>query len=354
VLDFRGKQRLYGFSGLGHRPTAALVALTVVVLLGVGAAVRPGRLSALLAEPPTSEDARGERIDTRLHKKEPLGVFVSPLGGGAADGHATNETSEFPSAERQVYFRGVRPDYLSVVRDDTVLVSKENDAWFHLFDVLDHASERDLQAASEGELAYVQLYNQPRAYRGKLVSLSGRLRSAEHLSSSKNSYGVESYYKLAIEVGSGGNPPVVIAYVLELPDGIENRKSHDGSLSESIRLTGFFFKRLAYKAQDTIRLAPLMAAKTVEWTPEPAAPTTADQNPITAVARSTLVAIVLLGLVWFAIRRSVARVGSKGQGRGFVIRSRSAERSSLTPDEFLRSLAGVPVEGQESSHSKAD
>jgi hypothetical protein len=200
----------------------------------------------------------------------------------------------------------------------------------------------------------VQLYNQPRAYRGRLVSFSGRLRSAERLSATKNAYGVDRYYKLAIEVGAGTNPPVVIVYSLELPDGLEQRRSPHGAFSEPIRLTGFFFKRLAYKAQDTIRLAPLLAAKTVDWIPAPAAPQAVASNPVGEIARNTLVALVLLGLVWFAIRKSAARTSSRVSRRGFVIPAKKAERSPLSPDDFLSSLANDSIDDRSSLRSKVD
>ena len=68
------------------------------------------------------------------------------------------------------YFPGVKPEYLQAVRDDTVFRGSEHKAWFHLLDVLSRAEAQALRA-STGEVSFVQLHEQPAAYRGELVTV---------------------------------------------------------------------------------------------------------------------------------------------------------------------------------------
>jgi hypothetical protein len=272
----------------------------------------------------------------------------------ASESDPTNELRQ-TVAESEADFPGVRRDYLSLVRDDTVLQPRESDAWYHLFDLLTRTDKSKLQKNSIGQVTHVQLYNQPSAYRGWLVTISGRLRGAERLEATQNAFGVKEYFKLWIEMGNGANPPIAIAYVLELPEGLAT----GADMSEQVDLTGFHFKRLAYKAQDDIRLAPLIAAKTLDWTPQSMdAPTSEEQaEPKGArgeIIRSTIIAIVLLGIVWFAIRRTVIKRTGTTSRRGFVYGSSGAPKSTGDPATFLSELAERPIEQSTPGRSQVD
>jgi len=271
-------------------------------------------------------------VDTRLAGSgEAADVFRSPP---AEDPIAQDQFD----APHEHLFPGVRADYLGLVRDDTVLPSKENDAWFHLFELLSAKTDNELRRASEGKVEHVQLYNQPRAYRGHLVTVSGRLRSAQYLEATANSYGVAGYYKLAIETGRSSNPPIVIGYVLDLPKALRAQNNEQRDLSEQVRLTGFFFKRLAYKAQDTIRLAPLLVGKSLDWTPPPA-PAQPQSEAGSEIVSGVIVGLVLLGLVALAIRRSAVRSSKAGTSQRFVMGSAKSTTSTADPTDFLKDLA---------------
>jgi len=346
VLDFRSKARASCAAGRRRQwPVLGLVLLSITLLVLASQGANPALWRGLFAnqDPAQAQDdgsSGAAALDTRLAPGEAVGVFRSPR-----DISATQEDG----AAKDQLFPGVRGDYLSVVRDDTVLLSKENDAWFHLFDVLSGATADELRKASEGELTHVQLYNQPRAYRGHLVDIAGRLRGIQHLEATKNSYGVSGYYKLWIEMGSGSNPPIVIAYVLDPPGELRGLENTAEKISDPVQLTGFFFKRLAYKAQDTIRLAPLLVAKTVQV--QPTAPPAAEpeNNAGREIVRSTIVALVLLGILWFAIRRSAARSLHSGGSRGFVVGGAKTTTAATDPSEFLEHLSRKPIEEVSSS-----
>jgi hypothetical protein len=158
----------------------------------------------------------------------------------------------------------VRTDYLRTVRDDTVFRQIESDAWFHLFHLLNKADPAAIEKASIGKVSFRQLYQQPKEYRGRVVTLQGTVRGVSKKDAPKNTYGIHKYYQLAIEP-DGEKDQLVIAYCLNLPKGFPV----GDQLYERVSLDGFFFKRWAYAAHDTVRTAPLVVAKTVDWKPAP-------------------------------------------------------------------------------------
>jgi hypothetical protein len=211
-------------------------------------------------------------IDTRLKLEESEGV---------AGGFMAPAPKALPPGE---YFPGVDPDLLAEIRDDTVFRGAEHEAFFHLMNVLHETEARQLAAASRGPTAFVQLYEQPDHYRGKLVTVRGTLLRAFLLPAPKNDYGIEEYYQTWIRPHDNRANPMVI-YVLKIPAGFPTGMN----LSEEIECTGFFYKRWAYKAADSIRTAPLLLASTVEWN----RPVVKPDEP---VSPGSVMTIVLAGL----------------------------------------------------------
>lgn len=203
----------------------------------------------------SSDDGKKENfaVDTRipsrsLEREEP-GTFLSPL-------------SEEPKAEPASpsrFFRGVMPSYLQSVRDDCPFRATEKDAWFNLLDVLQKTDLATLKNASTGRVTFVQLYRQSEEYRGELVTVRGTLRWAHRVTAPKNDCGIQNYYQTWITPDD--NPDNVEAiYCLQLPPGFPTGKN----LSESVEVTGFYYKRWVYRATDTLRTTPVILAQTVE------------------------------------------------------------------------------------------
>jgi hypothetical protein len=65
---------------------------------------------------------------------------------------------------------------------------------------------------------------------------------------------------------------------------------------ETVSVTGYFFKRWAYRAQDSTRLAPLILAKTLRWEPEPLA-----EQPASGSATNLQVWLLVLGTLLFGV-----------------------------------------------------
>ncbi len=234
-------------------------------------------------------DAADRPADPRREEEAPEqdlpGSFRSPL----AEEPASNATTE--SFE-------VGPVDLEAVRDDTPFRSAEQDAWFGLFKKLQATPSEALRTASIGRVTYVQLAQQPSAYRGQLVSLAGTVRRAQRVEAPKNDQGIDCYYQLWLQPQDRPTDPIVV-YSLYLPEGFPTGTS----VSADVRLSGYFFKRWAYMAQDRLRSAPTVLSKSVDWIQRPVAgPVRQAADPSIWVILGISAAIAALAVVYIRLR----------------------------------------------------
>jgi hypothetical protein len=158
--------------------------------------------------------------------------------------------------------------FLDEIQDNTVFRPDEKDAWFRLFEQLQSRDVDSLQAASTGHVGFLQLYRQPDAYRGRLVTVDGTIRLGYYRSAPGNFYGIDGYYIFWLKP-TGSNSPIVV-YSLDVPPGFPDvvrmeRGGDKPELDEQVQFTGYFFKRWAYRAEDGTRLAPLLLARSPRW-----------------------------------------------------------------------------------------
>jgi hypothetical protein len=235
---------------------------------------------------------------TRIPETDPQSVPTIQDGLQAAAGPSD---SQHPRANLPTTLDAAA---LAAVRDDTVFRSAENDAWFRLCERLQRTAEPDLKAASLGKVGFAPLYRQPQEYRGKLVTVSGTVRLGYYRSAPENRYGIAGYYTLWLRP-TGGNSPIAV-YALELPSGFPDVQNLEARgqrplLAEEVEVTGYFFKRWAYRAQDGVRLAPLIVAKIPRWQPAPAASPPASRTVWSTSAFVACVAATLLFAVLFTL-----------------------------------------------------
>ncbi|MFT7643371.1 MAG: hypothetical protein ACI9G1_005136, partial [Pirellulaceae bacterium] len=157
---------------------------------------------------------------------------------------------------------------LNRVRDNTIWRASESYAWFRLLDRLRTADNEDLRAQSE-VTGFLPLYRQSKQYRGKLVTVRGQARMVYRVDAEENIYGLNHYYIIWLKPANGPNKPLVV-YSLSLPDGfpLVANKEDSGAmteLKENVEITGYFFKKWAYRAKDGINTAPLLVAKEPVW-----------------------------------------------------------------------------------------
>lgn len=240
---------------LGRREQRRLLMLVLalgLVVFAMQEAAKPERWHWLWqGQPPSTPLPANEApIDTRLSVDRPE-LDDDEILVTQPDTSADTTDAKYPP--------GVDAELLATVRDDTIFRGSEHEAWFHLFELLSSRDESQLAAESLGPLTFAQLFRQPDAYRGRLVTVSGRLRRAVWQTAPTNERGIEGYYQTWLQPDDNPADPMVI-YCLKLPPGIPTGES----ISAEVTATGFFFKRWAYEAPGALRVAPVLLARTVQ------------------------------------------------------------------------------------------
>jgi hypothetical protein len=250
MLDFRTRTPRNYFSRRERRRL-------LLWLGGIGLAVIACNLVAgarhMERMPLASEPAQ---VDTRFQ-------------GSPADknqpGVVSIERQKAPAAENEDIPTHVKADLLAEVRDDTPWIrSAEVDAWLNLWSALKHANPRELARASLGDVGFVDLFQQPQAYRGKLVHFRGVARQATYVDAAENAAGIKGYHRLVLQPFSGPAEPVFL-YVLDLPADFPT----GDRIHEDVHADAFLFKRMVYPArkEGDLRRAPVLMAKNIDWRP---------------------------------------------------------------------------------------
>jgi hypothetical protein len=160
---------------------------------------------------------------------------------------------------------------MAKIKDNTVMRPDERRAWFRLLEQLQRMSAAELAADNNSRVGFVQLYQQPEVYRGRLVTVHGTAELAYRLQAPSNPFDIEQYYVFWIRPTGGPDSPLVV-YSLDLPPGfppVKDRQQEpgDSDLSEEVDITGYYFKNWAYRSKEGINTAPLILARAPRWTP---------------------------------------------------------------------------------------
>lgn len=260
TLDFRHKtERSEGSSIRTRRWIIGMALLLGVAIVLADKAREPGawRWLDLLAD--ASNEPPGVGVDNRLRPEEQNALALDSFT------IKTPESDEDREVERRKgYFPGVDVDLLDTIRDKTRFSTDDHASSYNLLDVLNRTDEEKLRAASPEDVTYAQLFHQPRYYRGRLVTVSGRVARVIREPLPKNKYGITHYYEVVLDPNVRPNSPILL-YSLNLP---KDFPTGDG-LSEKVEATGFFFKNGAYKSGDGLRIAPTVLSKILHWEKPP-------------------------------------------------------------------------------------
>ncbi len=296
-----------------QRRLLLLVALLGLVVFLMSQVADPARWAWMWAGGEQTPQAPPEQpvpadYDTRVRPDDPEQL---PLGTFLA------RPDEPPEPGPQgAYFPGVKPELLEEVRDHAVLRGAENEAWFHLLDVLQESEQSALEKASLGRVGFIQLYEQPSIYRGKLVTVRGVAKRSFDLQAPQNEYGIESYYQLWLQPEGGPASPIVI-YALDLPEDFPSSRIAGSTgvrnIHAPIEVTGFFFKDWAYSTGEAILSAPLVVAKTIDWEK----PVEVAQEPVRQttvwilVAVGAAIGLAAAGMIYLSSRQAPsAKIGT--------------------------------------------
>ena len=135
--------------------------------------------------------------------------------------------------------------------------------------------------------SWVDLYQNPDEYHGKLLTIHGHIRKLIDVPQDKNPYGIENVYEAWLyDLNSQGHPTVILATSIDprLKTGTEVEIDHCFA-------TGYFFKNMGYHAQDASRYAPVLIARKLEYLPSEEAGT------LFRLGRNTQLQILLVGVI---------------------------------------------------------
>jgi hypothetical protein len=194
---------------------------------------------------------------------------------------------------------------LAPVRDDTPWIrDAEIDAWLHVWSVLRRAAA-DVADESGTNVGFVELFGQPKAFRGKLVTVRGTARQAVFLEAAENSAELRGYYRVVLWPAGGPAEPIFL-YTLELPSGFPTGED----IRADIAATGFFFKRMVYptKASGELRRAPVIMARTLTWREATTKPDTGHGRFLGLITGSMVLGVLGLMIVtyWATHTRTLA------------------------------------------------
>ena len=225
------------------------------------------------------------------------------------------------------------PAALSRVRDDTVFREADRDAWFQILKTLRDKGPPPPTALRH--VSFTELFGQPQSFRGRPVAVAGTLRRLERVAAPINDYGIDGYWQSWLEPEGGPASPVVV-YFLAIPEGMPTGLA----IAEQVDVAGYFFKRWAYAAKDTVRLAPLVLAATPHWSPRPPARPAIDF--VGALTTGTIAAVLLVTLlgIWLASRgpppKAAAAADLEQALAGEEIMSTEEALQRLADDEISR------------------
>jgi len=144
-------------------------------------------------------------------------------------------------------------------------------------------------------------------FRGKLVTLTGRLRKLISYPAHKNEYGIEQLHEAWIytddarEVFRDDPSPVpVVVICTQLPPGIPQGEK----VSETVSVTGYVFRMHYFENEEgDIGRAPMLLASRIEWQPRPAS----SETPLWIKAAILgAIGLILLAIIVFGRRDKAA------------------------------------------------
>ncbi|MFY8222794.1 MAG: hypothetical protein ACOVJ6_12880 [Pirellulales bacterium] len=214
---------------------------------------------------------------------------------------------------------GASSSSLADVRDDTVFRAGDEDAWFQIWMTLRSTDARALERSDARAVSFIELFGQPKSFRGRLVRFTGTVHRLQKVQAPANDYDITEYWQGWVEPADGPASPIVV-YFLRLPTGMP----HGMRIREPVEVVGYFFKRWAYDATDTVRTAPLVMALEPIWQPLPPPPP--GGTTIGGYALVTMAGLVIATLL--AMRFAGGR---------------ALQRDRPQPDNLSDSLAGVEL-----------
>ncbi|MEM9588561.1 MAG: hypothetical protein AAGA03_14860, partial [Planctomycetota bacterium] len=286
-------------------------------------------------------------------------VTTLPTSGSvhARSTPAANSTTELPSESiQQAIGEAVSGDVFQSVVDGATWRSSDFQAFYLLIALADQGKSVDGEPHAMGSrVSTLSLLQQPAEYQRRQVSIGGTLARVEPRQAGENPFGVESYVRLWIRPDDGSENPV-LAIVPSVPDALAKLTDQDVDRAEpELRVAGTFLKRLAYRAQSGVELAPVIIGRLVEVPASYVAEAQRNATKSPSSATGSLPLWILLGcsgLVGLALAVVAMRRTSIDAQR--IRRLRSARLPSSGPLDALQAAESKASSGDESDDGPAD
>lgn len=166
------------------------------------------------------------------------------------------------------------------------VLPEEKDLYYEVLNHLNKTSEKEQKQAADFNLQqrrselktfrdhpnlklplFPDIFKNLNRYKGRLVTLTGRVRKLIHYPAEENKYGIKTLYEAWLFTDdSQQNPAVIIC--TEVPKALQNGLPEGKEVIDHVTVTGYVFKMYAYNAQDNRRIAPMILARSLEWAPQ--------------------------------------------------------------------------------------
>jgi hypothetical protein len=128
--------------------------------------------------------------------------------------------------------------------------------WFHIFALLNVTPLAILQKASVGPVLPEMLNDNPEEYRGKVVTVRGRLVRCRKVPCGPNEIGMRAYYEVWMVPKKNAKQPINIC-AIEVCRPLRD----EAAKGKPVEATGIFFKRRAFAKESKVVQTPVVLAK---------------------------------------------------------------------------------------------
>lgn len=151
---------------------------------------------------------------------------------------------------------------------------------------------------------FVDLFQHPEEYTGELLFFRGYARKMiKHPLDPEDPDAPQTYEAWIYSPDSQHNPIVIVC--AEIPENMPQ----GGNIVETVEVAGYFFKVMGYHAQDTLRAAPLLLAKKLEWIPRTKSDFSFERSLYFLITGGFVLAIILV--YWRMSRRNMELLSKK-------------------------------------------
>ena len=268
-----------------------MVGMLMIVILGVEFTARPESwywLTGPLAE----EDGRRSNDS----KDAPVPLQEEPLPPGAFRLAAAVPAAEpAENSPRVVDADPARldPELVAGVHDNSLGIrNDESAAYYKILAQARRFSQTELDSAAADHVTFAQMNADPDDFRGRLITLRGRLKRLTPIPALENDFGIETVYEAWIVTPDSGSDPILLHFT-EIADGTPTGMN----LDVGCRFTGYFFKKYAFVARDGLHITTMLLGKRLEGLPVAAKTPEFGLAPY-IVALAVFMGSVLVFAVW--------------------------------------------------------